>query len=56
MKTGRNHAANVATFRNSAGSMKDKRAPREGARNDQREIMESLETDELGFENDSDEE
>ena len=53
MKTGRNHIAVVAQFRK-GGSMHDKRAPRGGARNDQREIMESLETDELGFENDSD--
>ena len=38
---GRNHAAVVAHSRNSAGSMKDKRAPRGGARNQGRELVES---------------
>ncbi len=37
--TGRNHMAVVAHSRNSAGSMHDKRAPRQGARNSQREFL-----------------
>lgn len=39
-ETGRNVAALVAQFRNSAGSMKDKRLPRGGASNEIREYLE----------------
>lgn len=44
-KMGRNAGAVAAQFRNSAGSMKDKRAPRGGARNNNRELLSTLDED-----------
>lgn len=38
-ETGRNIAAVVAHFRGGAGAMKDKRAPRGGCRNDNRDFL-----------------